>query len=206
MNFANGFAANSLTLNANATLSGTAVQLTNGGTGQAGSAFYAKPVSVAGFTTAFDFQLPTSAADGFTFTIHNDSKKNYAHGNTGTGLGYQWITNSVTVAFNLYQSGVSNVQSVGVYTGGVVPQGNAVNLNGTGINLHSGNAVHAVIQYSGTTLTVTLTDKVTGATVTETFTVNIASSVGASTAYVGFTGSTGAYTAVQNILNWTYSN
>jgi hypothetical protein len=205
VNFANGFASNSLTLNANASLSGTAVQLTNGAN-QAGTAWYPKQVSVAGFKTAFDFQLSSSNANGFTFTIQNDTRQNYAHGNDGNGLGYQWITKSVAIAFNLSQSGVTNAQSVGVYTGGVVPQGSAINLAGTGINLHSGDTFHAVITYVGTTLTVTLTDKVTGATVTETFTVNVASSVGASTAYVGFTGSTGTLTAVQSILNWTYGN
>jgi hypothetical protein len=206
INFANGFAANSVTLNANAALSGTAVQLTNGGVNEAGTAWYPKPVSVAEFTTAFDFQLPSSNGNGFTFTLQNDSRKNYAHGNDGVGLGYQWITNSVSVAFNLYQPGVTSAQSIGVYTGGVAPLGSAINMAGSAINLHSGDSFHAVITYAGSTLTVTLTDKVTGGTVTETFTVNIASNVGASTAYVGFTGSTGTQASVQNILDWTYSN
>jgi hypothetical protein len=206
ISFTNGFAAKSLTMNGTAALSGTAVQLTNGGSGQAGTAFYPTPVSVASFGTAFDFQLPTSAADGFTFTLQNNSRMNYAMGNNGSGLGYQWITNSVAVAFNLYQSGVANAQSIGVYTGGAVPQGNSVSLVGTPVNLHSGDPFHAVITYTGTTMTVTLTDKVTGATVSETFTVNLASSVGASTAYVGFTGSTGAFTSVQNILDWQFVN
>jgi hypothetical protein len=160
---------------------------------------------VAAFTTSFDFQLPTSAADGFTFTLQNNSRMNYAMGNNGSGLGYQWITNSVSVAFNLYQSGVTNAESIGVYTGGVVPQGSSISLTGTAINLHSGDPFHAVITYSGTTLTVTLTDKTTGGTATESFTVNVPSSIGSSTAYAGFTGSTGAYTAVQNILDWTYT-
>jgi hypothetical protein len=95
---------------------------------------------------------------------------------------------------------------VGVYTGGVSPQGNSVSLVGSGLNLHSGNPFHAHIVYSGNTLTLTLTDKTTSATVTKTFAVNIASSVGGTTAYVGFTGSTGAYTSIQNILDWTYTN
>jgi hypothetical protein len=79
-------------------------------------------------------------------------------------------------------------------------------LAGTGVNLHSGDAFHVHIVYSGTTLLLTLTDKVTAATVTEAFTVNIPSSVGANTAYVGFTGSTGGLTSTQNILDWTFSN
>jgi len=180
--------------------------LTNGGTGQAGAGWYPTQVSVSGFTTDFDFQLPTSVADGFTFTIQNASKGTYALGGNTSGLGYQFISNSVAVAFNLYQSGVSNAQSIGLYTAGVSPQGSAINLSGTGINLHSGDTFHVNMVYGAGTLTVKLTDKVTAATVTEVFTVNIPASVGANAAYVGFTGSTGGNTAIQNILNWTYGN
>ena len=204
--YTTGFAANELSLNGSAELSGTMLQLVNGGTAEAGAAWYPTPVSVNGFTTAFDFQLPTSTADGFTFTIQNYRKGVSSLGANGSGLGYQLITNSVAVAFNLYASGVTNAESVGVYTNGVNPQGSSVNLAGTAVNLHSGDPFHVLITYSGTTLTVTLTDKTTSATVAETFTVNIPSSVGASTAYVGFTGSTGGFASTQNILDWTYAD
>jgi hypothetical protein len=180
--------------------------LTDGGQAEAGSAWYPTKVSINGFTTDFDFQLPTSAADGFTFTLHNYGKGVNALGGNTSGLGYEFVTNSVAVAFCFYQTGVTNAQSVGVYTGGVSPQGNSIDLSGTGINLHSGDAFHVHIAYQGSTMTVLLTDKVTSANVTETFKVNIPSNVGGSTAYVGFTGSTGAKTAIQNILNWSYSN
>ena len=82
----------------------------------------------------------------------------------------------------------------------------ATNLTGTGIVLGSGDKINALIIYSGTTLTLTLTDHVTGKTVTEKYTVNIPSTVGSSTAYVGFTGGTGGTSAVQNILDWSFSN
>jgi len=204
--FSNGFAGSKLKLNGSAAVTGNALQLTNGGTAQAGSAWFPTKVSVNGFVTDFDFQLPTSAADGFTFTIHNSAKLNWAMGGNGSGLGYQFIDNSVGVTFDMYQAGVVNAESVGVYTGGVSPQGSSTSLVGSGLNLHNGNPVHAHIVYSGTTLTVTLTDKTTSASTTLSFNVNIAKSVGGSTASVGFTGSTGAMTAIQNILNWTYTN
>jgi hypothetical protein len=204
--FSNGFAGSKLKLNGTGTVVGNSLQLTNGGTGQAGSVWFPTKVSVNEFVTDFDFQLPTSVADGFTFTIQNSSKLYWALGNNGGGLGYQSTTNSVAVTFDLYQPGVADAEMVGVYTGGVSPQGNSVSLVGSGLNLHSGNPFHAHIVYSGNTLTLTLTDKTTSATVTKTFAVNIASSVGGTTAYVGFTGSTGAYTSIQNILDWTYTN
>jgi hypothetical protein len=206
INLSNGFSANQFDLNGSAALVGTSLQLTNGGYAEAGSAWYAKPVSVNGFTTDFDFQLPSAEADGFTFTIQNSSRGIYAKGGNGSGLGYQTINDSVAVAFNLYESGATNAESVGVYTGGASPQGGAVNLLGTGINLHSGDAFHIHMVYSGNTLTVTLTDKMTSATVTENFSVNIQSNIGGNSAYVGFTGSTGGLTSVQNILGWSFSN
>ncbi len=47
------------------------LQLTNGGLGEAGSAFYATPVNIQQFTTQFTFQLSNPSADGITFTIQN---------------------------------------------------------------------------------------------------------------------------------------
>ncbi len=204
--FSNGFAGSKLMLNGSTALVGSTLQLTNGGAGEAGSAWFPTPVSVNSFTTDFDFQLPTSTADGFTFTIQNSSKSHWSLGANGGGLGYEGISKSVAVAFDLYQSFVADAEMVGVYTGGVSPQGSSVSLVGSGLNLHSGHPVHAHIVYSGNTLTLTLTDKTTSVTTTKSFNVDIASSIGGSTAMVGFTGGTGARTAIQNILNWTYTN
>jgi len=201
----NGFARNTLTRNGSAKLVNNKIQLTNGGTGQAGTAWYPTKVSVSHFTTDFDFQLPTSTADGFTFTIQNARKADHALGGNGGALGYQGVSKSVAVAFNLYQSGISNAQLMGTYTGGASPQGKSISLQGSGINLHSGNVFHAHILYAGTTLTITLTDTKTEVRTTKSFTVNIPSSVGSDTAYVGFTGSTGSRTSIQNILGWTFT-
>jgi hypothetical protein len=82
----------------------------------------------------------------------------------------------------------------------------SIDLTSTGINLHSGDLMHAHMVYDGTNLTMTLTDTVTNATATEVFPVNIPSVVGASTAYVGFTGGTGSTASTQNVLSWTYSS
>ena len=204
--FSNGFAGSKLKLNGTAAVVGNSLQLTNGGAAQAASVWFPTKVSVNGFVTDFDFQLPTSVSDGFTFTIHNSTKLDWAIGGNGSGLGYQFIDNSVAVAFNLRDSGAANTSTVGVYTGGCSPQSGTVNLQALGLNLHSGDPFHAHIVYSGNTLTLTLTDKTTSATTTQSFNVNIAKSVGGSTATVGFTGSTGAFTAIQNILDWTYTN
>ena len=69
----NGFGSKSTAMNGSTAVVATALQLTTGGTGQAGTAWYPTTVSINGFTTDFDFQLPISAADGFTFTVRSQS-------------------------------------------------------------------------------------------------------------------------------------
>jgi hypothetical protein len=206
ISFASGFTASKIRMNGSAKVVGTALQLTSGVGAQAGTGWYPTKVSTSNFSTDFDFQLPSSTADGFTFTLQNEGGAYWALGANGSGLGYQGITNSVAVAFDLYQSGVTGAETLSILTGGNSVPSAPISLVGTGINLHNGNVFHAHLAYSGTTLTVTLTDNTTKASVTKTFTINLTNYIGSSTAYVGFTGSTGGLTSIQNILDWTYSN
>jgi hypothetical protein len=162
-------------------------------------------VPVSGFTTDFTFQMLNAVADGMTFTIQNDPKGMWALGEGGSGLGYQGIQNSVALKFDIYNDAGEGTDSIGVYTDGAAPTMPATNLASSGVTLLSGDLMHAHLVYSGTTLTVTLTDTKTGASATNQFTVNIPSVVGGTTAYAGFTGSTGAFTAVQQVTSWSYS-
>jgi hypothetical protein len=179
------------------------LQLTDGGTGEERSAWFATPVPVGTFTTDFTFQQLNATADGMTFTIQGSSV--WALGSGGGGLGYQGIPSSVAVKFDLYNNAGEGTDSTGLYTGGAAPTVPSIDLSSTGINLHSGDTMHAHMVYDGTNLTMTLTDTVTNATVTEVFAVNIPSMVGGTTAYIGFTGGTGGFSATQNVLSWTYS-
>jgi hypothetical protein len=77
-------------------------------------------------------------------------------------------------------------------------------MTGSGVDLHSGDVMHAHMTYDGTTLTLTITDTATSGSFTTSTAINIPSIVGGNTALIGFTGGTGGLTAVQNILNWTY--
>jgi len=197
------FTASSLSLNYGAAVTGGVLQLTDGGTGENRSAWFATPVPVQSFTTDFTFQQLKATADGMTFTIQGTNI--WALGYSGGGLGYQGIPSSVAVKFDLYSNAGEGSDSTGLYTGGGAPTVPSVDLSSTGINLHSGDVMHAHMVYNGTNLTMTLTDTVTNASVTEVFPVNIPSLVGSSTAYVGFTGGTGAMSATQNVLSWTYT-
>ena len=196
-----------LSLVAGASLTGRSLELTDSGAFEARAVWYATPVNVQNFTTDFNFQVtPTSAniSDGFTFTLQNAPAGVQAIGINGGGLGYQGIGSSVAVKFDLYSNAGEGADSTGFYTNGVMPTVPAVDMTASGVNLHSGDILHAHITYDGTTLTLTLTDTITNASFTTSMAINIPATVGGNTAYVGFTAGTGGLTATQEILNWTY--
>ena len=204
VNFANTFTSTGLSLNG-ATIVGGKLQLTDGGAGEARAAWFATKLNVQKFTTDFNFQASAATADGFTFVIQGSPKGTWALGGNGLALGYGGIANSVAAKFDLYSNAGEGSDSTGFYTNGAAPTVPSVDMTSSGVNLHSGDIMHAHITYDGTTLTLTITDTVTSASFTTSTAVNIPATVGATTALVGFTGGTGGLTAVQNILNWTYT-
>ena len=208
INYSSGFTASGLQFNGRTTLSGSRLQLTDGGQGEASSAWFTTPVNVQSFTNDFTFQFINPDADGMTFTIQNAGTT--ALGPAGGGLGYgatlpsgtPGIPSSVAVKFDLFQNVHEGNNSTGLYTDGASPTSPSVTI-GNGVSLHSGDVLHVHMTYDGTTLTMTITDTVTNAAFTTSFTINIPGTVGGNTALVGFTGSTGLQTVTQ-IVSWTY--
>ncbi len=214
-----GFGAVGMTVNGNASILGTALQLTSKGQNQAGSAFYNIPIRVdQPFTTDFTFQLSSNFADGFTFTLLS-AKPNLTPGPAslgayGGGLGYEGIPHkagssdfSLAIKFDLHDNAGEGPNSTGLYTNGAPPTVPAIDLTGTGIDLHTAYIFAAQLTYDGTgTLTMTLTNTVSSATWSHTFAIDIPETIGSTTAYAGFTGSTGVNTAIQQILSWTFTN
>ena len=209
--FPAGFSASAglMTFNGSTGLDDTRLQLTSGGTYQAGTAWFNTPQNIQNFTNDFTFQLSNPAADGMTFTIQNTGLT--ALGPVGGGLGYgpdtpgatPGIGKSLAIKFDLYSNDGEGANSTGLYTNGASPTVPSVDMSST-INLHSGDTFSAHMVYNGTTLTLTLTDGVTGAVFTTSWTVNIPSIVGANTAFVGFTGGTGGLTSSQKIESWSF--
>jgi hypothetical protein len=196
-----------LSLVGGASLTGGALELTNGGSEEARAVWYATPVNVQNFTTDFEFQITpasTNTADGFTFTLQNAAAGVKAVGTGGGDLGYAGIGSSVAVKFDLYNNAGEGSDSTGFYTDGAVPTVPAVDMTASGVNLHSGDILHAHITYDGTTLALTLTDTVTNASFTTSKAINIPTTVGGNTAYAGFTAGDWSLTSTQEILNWTY--
>jgi hypothetical protein len=209
INFPSGFTGSTSSFHfngASAKIVGANLQLTDGGTGEAASIYYATQVNVTRFNTSFNMQVTpasTNTADGMTFILQNAGVTKV--GASGGGLGSSGIGKSVEVKFDLYNNSGEGPNSTGLYLNGANPTAtNSINLNGTGINLHSGHVFNVGMTYDGTKLQVTITDTVTAAKATQSYTVNIPATVGANTAYVGFTGATGGRTSTQKILNWTY--
>jgi hypothetical protein len=203
IDYSGGFAGSTskLTYNGSAALVGTKAELTNGGTGEAGSVFANAPVDITKFSTMFNFQLTNPNADGFTFTIQGNGPTSL--GATGGGLGYG-MPKSIAIKFDLYSNSGEGINTTGLYLNGVSPTTPAIDLTPSGIDLHSGDIFTTTIGYNGTTLTLTIQDSKTGKSFSQAFTVDIPANTGAS-AYVGFTGGTGGLTATQDILSWTFS-
>jgi len=201
-----GFASTSgLNFVGGATLSNNALQLSAvGGANNATAVWFATPVNIQTFTTDFYFSIQEVAhiADGFTFTLQNASAGLNAVGGINGGLGYQGITSSVAVKFDLFDNAGEGNDSTGFYTNGAAPTMPAVDMTTSPVNLLGPDILDAHITYDGTTLTLTLIDTVSGGSFTTSSALNIPAIVGSNTAYAGFTAGPGA---TQNILNWTYT-
>ena len=205
-NFPNAFNTQGVRLNGSAAVSGAVLQLTDGNKYEAGSAFYANKVPIQAFSTDFVLQMKNAVADGLTFVVQGAPAGPGALGGKGLLLGSAGIPKSVALKFDLYNNAGEGSNSTGLYLNGASPTSGAINLAGTGIDLHSADPIAAHVVYDGSALTLTLTDLLTHAAFTHSFSVDIPAVVGGSTAYVGFTGGTGMKGAVGQVLNWTFQN
>jgi Legume lectin domain/Chitobiase/beta-hexosaminidase C-terminal domain len=216
INFSTGFSASasSMTFNGSTGLNDTRLQLTSGGTYQAGSAWYNSQVNIQAFSTDFAFQLANPAADGMTFTIQGMGLT--ALGPAGGGLGYgpdsptgatgTSIGKSVAIKFDLYSNAGEGANSTGMYTNGASPTTPAIDLTPSGIDLHSGDTLNVHLAYDGSVLSLTINDTVANKSFSTSWTVNIPSIVGGNTAYVGFTGGTGGLSSSQKVETWTFTS
>jgi len=213
-NFINGFstAQSTMTFNGSTGLADTRLQLTDGGTYEAASAWFNTRVNIQAFTNDFTFQIANPGADGFTFTIQNAGLN--AIGGYGGGLGYGQgncgattggIGSSIAIKFDIYDNCGEGINSTGLYINGVSPTTPAISMSSGGINLSSGSTFSVHMVYDGTTLTMTITDGVTNASFTNSWQVSIPQIVGSNTAFVGFTGGTGGLSASQKIETWNFN-
>lgn len=217
--FPNGFASalSTMKFNGSTGLDDSRLQLTNGGTQQAGSAFVNTPVNIQNFTTDFTMQLSNAAGDGMTFTIQDVGPT--ALGPGGGGLGYgpdlpanpdpspnAPIAKSVAVKFDFFSNAGEGTDSTGLYTNGASPTMPAVDMASSGVVLSSGDTMTVHLAYDGTNLAMTITDNVANTTFTQTWPINIPQTIGSNTAYVGFTAGTGGASSSQKIETWSFTS
>ena len=202
-NYASGFTSQGLSLNGAAIQSST-LQLVDGGSNETHSAYFSTPVSVQTFTTDFDFQILNGVGGGFTFIVQNEGV-NAVGSAGGSGLGSHNLPTSAAIKFDIFNNAGEGNDSTGIYLNGASPTVPASDITGSGIQLKSGDVIHAHMVYDGSNLALTLTDSKTGDTYNHSFPVDIPGAVGGNTAFVGFTSATGGSTSVDNILDWTYT-
>lgn len=183
----------------------SSVKLTDGNDGKASSVFLNYPQYVGAFTASFTYQdVGGGGADGCAFVLQNTSSGPTALGAGGSDLGYTGITPSVAVEFHIYSPyGVG----MAVNTNGAVgpPYGPPYFTTGS-VNLAGGDPIGVSLTYDGTTLSTTLTDRVTHATFATNSVLNIVGTFGANTAYVGSTGADGGVSSTQVITNFQFGS
>jgi glucose/arabinose dehydrogenase len=213
INYANFSDTSNLQLNGNASGAGNAagtgnvLALTPDLTNQRGSAFYRDRFDLDGrtsFKTQFQFRLTgaTSGADGFAFVIQNGA--NTALGGGGGGTGYSGITRSLAIEFDTYRgSGDPNNNHISLLQNGVstAPLRDA----STSIDLNSGQAINAWVEYSGMgdRLDVFLSNTTTKPTsATLSYNIDLPAVLGGNTAHIGFTAATGGRSNGHTIETW----
>jgi Bacterial lectin/Legume lectin domain len=164
-------------------------------------------VDLRAFQTSFVFHLdgePGRLGDGFTFAVAGATPP--VPGTAGGGLGYQGITDSVAIKFDLVENAGEGTESVGVFTGGAEPTTPADRPpDRLSLHLNSGRVFEVEMRYSGGTLFVDLADAGGGVHFTRTYAVDIPAALGGPTALVGFTAGTGELFAPIDVLSWTYT-
>ena len=108
----------------------------------------------------------------------------------------------MAIKFDIWDNQGEGIDSTGLYINGAVPTVPAVDMTGSGVDLHSGDVFNVHMTYDGTTLAMTITDASTKQSFATSWAIDIPGTVGGTTAYLGFTGGTGS--AIQEVLNWTF--
>lgn len=185
------------TLNGGATLEGGVLTLTDGGAGQARSAYFNSPVPIEAFSASFIYQdVNGGGADGVAFILQNSPAGTAALGGAGGYLGYAGITPSAALLLNLY-----GTAGISVKTGGEV--GSYVGTSP--VNIAGGSPILVSVRYASGTMVVTLTDTLTQDSYTNTFNINLEAAVGGKTALVGFSGADGSITSIQQVSEFAFA-
>jgi hypothetical protein len=174
--------------------------------GGLGAAWFGAAMPVAnGFTTDFDFRITGGdAADGLAFVIQNDGPD--ALGDSGGGIGYQGLRNSLAVELDTFWNGDEPADNhVAVHSAGQDPNsaGRAALLGQPAVvdSIADGQTHHVRVVYVPGKLEVFVDDITTPTLVLD---VDLSSllALDAGTALVGFTAATGGFWEGHRIESW----
>jgi hypothetical protein len=182
------------TLNGGAAATNDVITLTDGGYGEARSAFFDNPQAVTSFIARFIYQS-SGGADGAAFVLQNAPAGAGALGGDGGCLGYCGIMPSAAVEYDFYGGTAAGLATNGVaiYFTSTLP-----------LNLASDDPIWAVLYYNGSVLTEHMVNQNTGDTFDAAYPVNLADAVGSNTAWVGFTAGTGSLSSTQTVSGFTF--
>ena len=179
--------------------------------GQASSGFYPTLQSITGFTVNFTYQSVPGyhdgtgavAADGIALIFQSAiTGSTTALGGGGGDKGYHGIGgSSAALLFDVFGGFYNFPGATGFQLNGDAGTPNGL----TNVNLSVGNPVLVTLNYTGTTMTETITDPLTLGSNTFTYTgIDLTSTFGSTKAYVGFSGATGGYSALQKVSDFHY--
>ena len=202
-----------LTINANATATttpdGEVMRLASASPWQSGSVFNSITLNAASFSTYFTFRLTNpggasdgieKGADGFAFLAQPIRS---SLGESGGGLGYQWVSPSVGVEFDTFRNGWDTSSNhLGIAKNGAMSSSQTI---AVAPKFDDGKLWYAWIDYNGTTLEVRANESgERPASALLSYDLDIPTIIGTSQAYVGFTAGTGMAYANHEIFSWEY--
>lgn len=205
-----------------ATADGTVMRLTPNTLWQSGAVYSTNSFTLgqnATFSTTFQFRMSHTGnpADGLAFVLAA-SPSNL--GQSGAGMGYQGVNNSVIIEFDTYNNGWVDGNSnnqVALNVNGSISSFSPINYvygnqfcsaTPAAGCLSNGNIWTATIGYDGAKMSVSLRDEAmnTDFIALKDFAIDISSILGTNKAYAGFTAATGAASENHDILNWTLAD
>jgi hypothetical protein len=177
--------------------------LTDGGGGEASSAFYTNAQYVGGaWNASFIYNSRAGGADGAAFILQTTNPA--VVGGGGGQLGYNGIAGkSLAFEINLYPG---NGQTIGIAfaTNGATGVYQATSTN---VNVAGTNEILVNMNWSTGVLAVTMTDLKTSRTYSTNYTFgSLVGVLGGNLAYIGFSGADGGVTAVQTVRNFQFSS
>jgi hypothetical protein len=183
----------------------TSALLVDGGGGEAGSILTTQKMPITGsFNTSFvlNARSVSGSADGLVFVLENDGAGSHALGGAGGSLGFQGISPSIGIKFDLYSQG-THKSTTGLYINGATGTTGQVDMSSQ-IDFTLNHTYQVDIGYDGFgVLSEKITDLINGKSFSINYAINVRDTIGSDMAYAGFTGGTGGETAWLAVETWT---